>query len=132
MPLCLRLAGGLGRPESSACWPPHVAPLVTQGLQHNLVWRSGRVAGTVRKVALVCLHGLLHRGYADRKALFQVNTRARARRITRATTSSPPPPSFASTPCWTCALFVCVFFKPRGLENRGNDGLTTRILFEPP
>jgi hypothetical protein len=37
-----------------------------------MVWRSGRVAGTVRKVAIVCFYGLLRRGYADRKALFQV------------------------------------------------------------
>ena len=38
----------------------------------NLIWRSGKVEGTVRKVALVALHSLLRAGSVSRDILFNV------------------------------------------------------------
>jgi dynein assembly factor 5, axonemal len=37
-----------------------------------MVWKAGRVASTVRKVAIASFYSLLHRGYADRSVLFKV------------------------------------------------------------
>jgi hypothetical protein len=62
--LCL-LEVLLGRPESKAHWPAFSVALIKQALERNLIWRAGRVASTVRKVAVACFYSLLHRGYAD-------------------------------------------------------------------
>jgi dynein assembly factor 5 len=47
-------------------------PLLSEALLPNVVWRAGRVAATVRKVALVCLYTLLREGRVPLEALVEV------------------------------------------------------------
>ena len=68
--LCL-LEALLARPEGKDHWPAVTVPLIKEALQHNMVWRAGKVASTVRKVSIACFYALLHQGYADRPVLFQ-------------------------------------------------------------
>eukprot|EP00615_Pteridomonas_danica_P004292 CAMPEP_0114355972 /NCGR_PEP_ID=MMETSP0101-20121206/20625_1 /TAXON_ID=38822 ORGANISM="Pteridomonas danica, Strain PT" /NCGR_SAMPLE_ID=MMETSP0101 /ASSEMBLY_ACC=CAM_ASM_000211 /LENGTH=834 /DNA_ID=CAMNT_0001498197 /DNA_START=594 /DNA_END=3098 /DNA_ORIENTATION=- len=57
---------------SPSFWPRFVVDLVNTALMHNMVWKAGRVASTVRKVAIACYYSCLHRGYADRAILFKI------------------------------------------------------------
>jgi hypothetical protein len=57
---------------SPSHWPPLVVKLVNDALMHNMVWKAGRVASTVRKVAIASFYSCLHRGYADRQTLFKI------------------------------------------------------------
>lgn len=47
-------------------------PVVKEIIMPNLVWKSGKVESTVRKVALVALHSLLRAGSVSREVLFTV------------------------------------------------------------
>jgi len=67
--LCL-LQTLLSTPELAEGWPKHAQAIIQAALTHNMVWRAGRVASTVRKVAIACLYELLRHGYADPPCLF--------------------------------------------------------------
>merc|ERR1711988_220112 len=57
--------------ENAHAWTPHAATLIKDVLTHNLVWRAGRVASTVRKVAAACFYTILRLNYANKACLFE-------------------------------------------------------------
>lgn len=49
----------IARPASADALGPHTRAMVSDMILPNAVWKAGRVASTIRKVALVCLYTLL-------------------------------------------------------------------------
>mmetsp|Transcript_26984 Transcript_26984/g.72526 ORF Transcript_26984/g.72526 Transcript_26984/m.72526 type:complete len:722 (-) Transcript_26984:168-2333(-) len=62
----------LSAPGNEQYWPSHTPVLLQEVLVGNMVWKAGRVASTVRKVAVACFYSLLHNGYADKPVLFAI------------------------------------------------------------
>ena len=62
----------LSAPGNERFWPQHTPVLLQEVLVGNMVWRAGRVASTVRKVAVACFYSLLLNGYADKPVLFAI------------------------------------------------------------
>lgn len=52
-------------------WSKYARTIIKEALVHNMVWRAGRVASTVRKVALACYFSILFGKYADQACLFE-------------------------------------------------------------
>ena len=49
----------LEAPQAGRASTPFCPRLITEALVPNIVWKAGRVASTVRKVAVACLYTLL-------------------------------------------------------------------------
>jgi dynein assembly factor 5 len=65
------LESSLGDPSLNGGFRQFANGLLTDGIMPNAVWRAGRVASTIRKVAVACLYTLLKAGLADQQCLFQ-------------------------------------------------------------
>ena len=65
------LETALGNGAIAPGFAPHSADLVLDAVMPNIVWRAGRVAGTVRKVGVACLYTLFKSGLADQDCLFR-------------------------------------------------------------
>jgi dynein assembly factor 5 len=65
------LESSLGDPSLNGGFREFAKGLLSDGIMPNAVWRAGRVASTIRKVAVACLYTLLKSGLADQQCLFQ-------------------------------------------------------------
>lgn len=61
----------LGTDTISQAFKPFSVPLLKKSIIPNIVWRGGRVAATIRKVAVACAYTLLRQGIADQSCLFE-------------------------------------------------------------
>ncbi|KAF0691040.1 Aste57867_17652 [Aphanomyces stellatus] len=61
----------LGNDVMAQAFQPFAATLLVKGITPNIVWQSGKVAATVRKVAIACTYTLLRQGLANQPALFE-------------------------------------------------------------
>ncbi|KAG3121103.1 hypothetical protein PI125_g590 [Phytophthora idaei] len=61
----------LGTDAISQAFKPFDAVLLQKTVIPNIVWRGGRVAATIRKVAVACAYTLLRQGIADQPCLFE-------------------------------------------------------------
>lgn len=58
-------AGGPQYSVPGSALGPYLPSLIVNGLGPNMEWRVGRVAATIRKVAIACLFAALRRGALD-------------------------------------------------------------------
>jgi dynein assembly factor 5 len=65
------LETSLGDAAVNKSYVPFGAQLLLEGIMPNTIWRSGRVAATIRKLAIACLYTLLKEHLADRACLFK-------------------------------------------------------------
>uniref|UniRef100_K3W704 TOG domain-containing protein n=1 Tax=Globisporangium ultimum (strain ATCC 200006 / CBS 805.95 / DAOM BR144) TaxID=431595 RepID=K3W704_GLOUD len=61
----------LGTESVYKAFQPFSVPLLLNGIIPNIVWQGGRVAATIRKVAVACAYTLLRQGLADQACLFE-------------------------------------------------------------
>ncbi|TYZ59531.1 hypothetical protein PybrP1_003449 [[Pythium] brassicae (nom. inval.)] len=61
----------LGTDSIFQSFRPFSTPLLLNGIIPNIVWQGGRVAATIRKVAVACVYTLLRQGLADQPCLFE-------------------------------------------------------------
>ncbi|KAG7393600.1 HEAT repeat-containing protein 2 [Phytophthora pseudosyringae] len=61
----------LGTDAISQAFKPFSVSLLQKAIIPNIVWRGGRVAATIRKVAVACAYTLLRQGIADQPCLFE-------------------------------------------------------------
>ncbi|KAL4096005.1 hypothetical protein PRIC1_009370 [Phytophthora ramorum] len=61
----------LGTDAISQAFKPFSVALLQKTIIPNIVWRGGRVAATIRKVAVACAYTLLRHGIADQPCLFE-------------------------------------------------------------
>lgn len=65
------LETALGDSSLNKSFIPFSAELLLEGIMPNTIWRAGRVAATIRKLAIACLYTLLNKHLADRQCLFK-------------------------------------------------------------
>lgn len=61
----------LGADSIAQDFKPFSVALLQKAIIPNIVWRGGRVAATIRKVAVACAYTLLRQGIADQPCLFE-------------------------------------------------------------
>lgn len=61
----------LGTDAISQAFKPYSVTLLQRGIIPNIVWHGGRVAATIRKVAVACAYTLLRQRIADQQCLFE-------------------------------------------------------------
>ncbi|KAG7401636.1 HEAT repeat-containing protein 2 [Phytophthora boehmeriae] len=61
----------LGTDAISQTFKPFSVDLLQKAIIPNIVWRGGRVAATIRKVAVACAYTLLRQGIAEQACLFE-------------------------------------------------------------
>ncbi|ETI37684.1 hypothetical protein, variant 1 [Phytophthora nicotianae] len=61
----------LGTDAISQAFKPFSVALLQKAIIPNIVWRGGRVAATIRKVAVACAYTLLRQGIAGQQCLFE-------------------------------------------------------------
>ncbi|TMW60589.1 hypothetical protein Poli38472_000631 [Pythium oligandrum] len=60
----------LGTESICKAFQPYSTQLLLKAIIPNVVWQGGRVAATIRKVAVACTYTLLRQGLADQACLF--------------------------------------------------------------
>ncbi|CAK4287642.1 hypothetical protein Ae201684P_000738 [Aphanomyces euteiches] len=61
----------LGNELIAQSFQPFASSMLVKGITPNIVWQSGKVAATVRKVAMASTYTLLRQGLANQPALFE-------------------------------------------------------------
>ncbi|OQS04441.1 hypothetical protein THRCLA_03322 [Thraustotheca clavata] len=61
----------LGNTLMYKAFEPFASKLLINGITPNIVWQAGKVAATIRKVAMACMYTLLRQGLATRACLFE-------------------------------------------------------------
>ncbi|GLD91633.1 hypothetical protein PINS_up000166 [Pythium insidiosum] len=61
----------LGNDAVCQAFKPFNTQLLLKAIMPNIVWHGGRVAATIRKVAVACAYTLLRQGLADQPCLFE-------------------------------------------------------------
>ncbi|OQR93835.1 hypothetical protein ACHHYP_02194 [Achlya hypogyna] len=61
----------LGHPDVAPAFRPFASTLLIKAITPNIVWQAGKVAATIRKVAMASLYTLLRQGLATQPCLFE-------------------------------------------------------------
>ncbi|DBA01279.1 TPA: hypothetical protein N0F65_001784 [Lagenidium giganteum] len=61
----------LGNDAIAKAFEPFSQSLLLKAITPNVVWQGGRVAATIRKVAVACTYTLLRQGLANKECLFE-------------------------------------------------------------
>ncbi|KDO29225.1 hypothetical protein SPRG_19895 [Saprolegnia parasitica CBS 223.65] len=61
----------LGNPEMAPAFQPFASTVLVKAITPNIVWQGGKVAATIRKVAMACTYTLLRQGLATTPCLFE-------------------------------------------------------------